>query len=149
MAADGRGERASIRQLLGLLPEAGRLGDRRPGGHEGPVQVVVPLAVISTTGALVGRVTAGAGLGAVTGLLAVAGRPVRGPAVHAGCWANVLWYRATSRIDGSDAGPGHGGGARPPGVELLEDQAVQDVLPLAAGKPLPFRYATPGARRSG
>ena len=142
MAGDGGRERASIRQLLALLPEAGR-----------PlvtalvltvaVQVVVPLGVISTTGTLVGRVTGGAGLAGVTGpLLALAA--LFGTQQLAGAVSNALYHRATSRIDGSLRVRAMEAAAQPPGVELLEDQAVQDLVPVAAGKPLPFRSATPG-----
>ena len=142
MAADRRGDRASLRQLLGLLPLAGR---PLVAGlvAMAVLQVVIPLSVISTTGTLFGRVTAGAGLAGVAGpLLTLAAlfgiQQVQGPA------SNVLWYRATSRIDGSIRTRAMEAAARPPGLELLEDQAVQDLLPLAAGKPLPFRFATPG-----
>jgi ATP-binding cassette, subfamily B, bacterial len=34
--------------------------------------------------------------------------------------------------------------ARPAGIGLVEDQAVQDLMEVAAGKPLTFRSATPG-----
>jgi ATP-binding cassette subfamily B protein len=147
VAAERRDQRASVRQLLGLLPAAGR-----------PVvagliamaasQVVIPLAIIAVTGRLVGQVTAGAGVGGVTGpLLALAGlfgaQQVQGPL------ANVLWHRATSRIDGAMRVRAMRAAAAPPGVEVLEDQAVQDLVPLAAGKPLPFRSATPGGAAVG
>jgi ATP-binding cassette, subfamily B, bacterial len=147
VAAERRDQRASVWQLLGLLPAAGR-----------PVvaglvvvavsQVVIPLAVIAVTGRLVGRVTAGAGLAGVSGpLLLLAGlfaaQQVQGPL------ANVLWHRASSRIDGAMRVRAMEAAAAPPGIELLEDQAVQDLVPLAAGKPLPFRSATPGGAAVG
>lgn len=147
VAAERRRQRASVRQLLGLLPAAGR------SVVTGLVlvaaaQVVVPLAVISVTGTLVGRVTGGTGVAGVSGpLLALAA--LFGTQQLVGPVANVLWYRATSRIDGSLRVRAMEAAARPRGVELLEDQAVQDLLPLAAGKPLPFRNATPGGAAVG
>src|SRR5215204_6588256 len=95
VAGDGRKERASALQLLGLLREAG------PWVVTGLVlmgvaQVVIPLAIISATGTLVGRVTAGADLAGVTEpLLMLAGlfglQQVLAPIGH------VFWYRASNR----------------------------------------------------
>ena len=142
VAAERRTRRASVRQLLRLLPAAGW---PVVAGLVvvGAAQAATPLAVISATGRLVQRVTAGAGLAGATGpLLMLAGlfgfQQLLAPV------ASVFWNRATSRIDGSIRVRAMEAAARPPGVELLEDQAVQDLLPLAAGKPLPFRWATPG-----
>ena len=144
MAADVRGQRASVRQLLTLLPEAGW---RLIAGlvAMAATQVLFPLVIITATGTLVSRVTAGAGLAGPLAVLAglFALQQVQAPV------SNVLWHRATSRIDGSLRVRAMEAAARPAGVELLEDQAVQDLLPPAAAKPLPFRNATPGGAAIG
>ncbi len=142
MAAERGRERVSVWQLVGMLPTVGR---PLLGGLVlmAIAQVVLPLAIIVTTGALVGLVTDAAGVGRVAGPLAVlaglfACQQVLSPV------ANVLWHRSTSRIDGSLRARAMEAAARPPGIALLEDQAVQDLLPLATGKPTEFRSATPG-----
>ena len=145
MAADettAEKDRPSVRKLLVLLGEAGR---PLVAGLVGvaAVQVAVPLAIIATTGTLIGRVTEGAEPGAVAAPLAVLA-VLFGVQQIVGPVQNVLSFRASSRIDGAVRARAMEAACRPPGVELLEDQAVQDLLPLAAGKPLPFRFATPG-----
>lgn len=57
----------------------------------------------------------------------------------------ALQHRATSRMDGALRTRAMEAAARPLGVGLLEDQAIQDRLEVAAGKPSIFRAATPGA----
>ncbi|MDQ4070599.1 MAG: hypothetical protein M3203_14180, partial [Actinomycetota bacterium] len=142
MAAGADRERPSVVELLRLLPDAGRPMVLGLIGMAA-AQVAVPLAIIATTGRLIGRVAEGAEPGAVAGpLLALAA--LFGVQQLVGPVSSVLWYRASSRIDGGVRVRAMEAASRPPGVELLEDQAVQDVLPLAAGKPMPFRFATPG-----
>ncbi len=104
---------------------------------------IIPLVIIGATGILVARVTDEVQLGAV----------VVPFAVLAGCLAlqqvlspvqGALNYRTTSRIDGSLRVRAMGAAARPVGIELLEDEAIQDRMEVAAGKPSVFRSATPG-----
>jgi ATP-binding cassette subfamily B protein len=61
----------------------------------------------------------------------------------------VLRFRATSRIDGTMAARAMEAAGRPAGIGLLEDKAVQDLMEVAAGKPLTFRSATPGGAAVG
>ena len=140
-------KRGTTRQLLGLLPEVGpwlltavvvlKL-----------VQAAHPLAVIAVTGVLVDRAVTDPGVGTVAMPLAVlaglfTAQQVVGPLL------GVVRYRATSRIDGAVAANAMEAAARPAGVGLVEEQAVQDLMELAAGRPLTFRSATPGGAALG
>ena len=107
------------------------------------LQMAHPLAVIATTGVLVERAVTDPGVGAVWAPLAVlAGlftvQQVLGPI------QGVVRFRATSRIDEGMAVRAMEAAARPAGIGLVEDQAVQDLMEVAAGRPITFRSATPG-----
>ncbi len=147
MAADRKSSGATIRQLLALLPEAGWWV---VAGLvlNAVLQVVVPLAVIVTTGTLVERVAAQGGVDAVAGPLLVLAA-LFGVQQLVGALANVVWYLGSNRIDGSLRARAMVAATAPPGVGLLEEQSVQDILPIAAGKPMPFRSATPGGAAVG
>ena len=134
--------RASILELLALLPRAGR-SSLVALVTVTLAQAAIPLVIIAATGVLVARVTEEVRLGAVAvplGVLAasLALQQVISPVQGA------MTYRATSRIDGSLRVRAMEAAARPAGIELLEDEVIQDRIEVAAGKPSIFRSATPG-----
>ncbi len=140
--AMARSSRATILELLALLPRA---------GHRSVVglvmlaltQAAIPLVIISATGTLVSRVADGPRLGAVAVPLGVLAGSLALQQALGPLWG-ALTYRATSRIDGLLRVRAMEAAARPAGIELLEDQAIQDHIEVAAGKPSIFRSATPG-----
>ena len=101
--------------------------------------------MIAVTGVLVDRAVTDPGVGAVAVPLAVLAGLFTAQQILAPL-LGVVRYRATSRIDGAVAANAMEAAARPAGVGLVEDQAVQDLMEVAAGRPLTFRSATPGAR---
>jgi hypothetical protein len=143
MSPTARPPRAPILELLKLLPQAG--GASVAGLVLLAIaQAALPLAIIAATGVVVARVTEGPRLGAVAAPIAVPAaslvlQQVLSPLLGA------LQHRATSRMDGALRTRAMEAAARPLGVGLLEDQAIQDRLEVAAGKPSIFRAATPGA----
>jgi len=147
MATAGGKEEITSRNLLRILPHAGR---RLVAGlvAVSAVQTAHPLAVIATTGVLVDRAVAAPGVGAVAVPLAVlaglfAMQQVLAP-LH-----GVLRFRATSRMDGAMAVRAMESAGRPAGVGLVEERDVQDLMEVAAGRPLTFRSATPGGAAVG
>ena len=131
-----------IPDLVRLLPQAGR------GVVSGLVgvaaaQAAAPLVIIALTGALVDRAAASPTFGEVAGPLVVLAA-VFGLQQVLGLLHQVLGYTATSRIDGQARAAAMEAATAPPGVALVEDQSVQDLMEVASGKPLPFRSATPG-----
>ena len=143
-AATGR---STTRELLLLLPDAG-LRLIAAVTLLNLIQAVHPLAVIGATGVLVERAVTDPGVGAVAVPLAVLAGLFAAQQVH-GPLLGVLRYRAVSRIDGAFAARAIEAAGRPPGVSLVEDQSVQDLMELAAGRPLTFRSATPGGAALG
>jgi ATP-binding cassette, subfamily B, bacterial len=135
------------RDLLRLLPHAGR---RLVAGVvvAAIIDAALPLAVIATTGRLVDRVTTTPGVGAVLGPLALlaalfAARQLLEPV------RTVVVYRAASRIDGHLRARAMAASSRTPGVALLEEPGMQDLLELAGARAGPFRPATPGGAAVG
>lgn len=138
---------ARWRDLVRLLPHAG------PAVVAGvvaaaAVDAVLPLAIIATTGRLVGRVTTAPSVGAVQGPLALlaglfAARQILDPV------RSVLVYRASSRIDGYLRARAMRAAGAPPGIALVEEPEVQDLVELAGARAGPFRPATPGGAAVG
>ncbi|MBW3638535.1 MAG: ABC transporter ATP-binding protein/permease [Actinobacteria bacterium] len=112
------------------------------------MDAVLPLAIIVTTGRLIGRVSTASGVSDVLGPLALLAallavqqvvEPVRSVAV----------YRAASRIDGHLRVRAMTATSRPAGIAFLEEPAVRDLLTLATARAGPFRPATPGGAAVG
>jgi ATP-binding cassette, subfamily B, bacterial len=144
---DGRARRPRWRDLFRLLPHAGRPVLAGVVGLA-IIDAAMPVAVIATTGRLVDRVTTTPGVGAVLGPLGLLAalfalrqflEPVRA----------VVVYRAASRIDGHLRARAMAATSRPPGVALLEEAELQDLVELAGARAGPFRPATPGGAAVG
>lgn len=147
MATARRTEKGTLRQLLRLLPEAGWalvVGVIVVNAF----QMAHPLAVIATTGVLIERAVSDPGVAAVSGPLALLAGIFAVGQIVAPVQA-VLRFRATSRIDEAMTVRAMQAAGRPAGVGLVEDRAVQDLMEVAAGKPLTFRAATPGGAAIG
>ena len=119
-------EKGTIREVVRLLPEAG-WPLITAFATINALQMAHPLAVIATTGVLVERAVTDPGVAAVTAPLAIlAGlftvQQVLGPI------QGVVRFRATSRIDEGMAVRAMEATARPAGIGLVEDQAVQDLM---------------------
>ncbi|HEX2046777.1 MAG TPA: ABC transporter ATP-binding protein [Acidimicrobiales bacterium] len=112
------------------------------------IDAVLPIAVIATTGRLIDGVTTAPSVGAVQGplvlLVLLFGtrqllEPIR----------SVVVYLAASRIDGRLRARAMRAASRPPGIAVLEQTEVQDLVELAAARSGPFRPATPGGAAVG
>jgi ATP-binding cassette subfamily B protein len=111
-------------------------------------QAAVPLAIISATGTVVARAATRPTLGAVAWPLVTlaalfALQQILSPI------AGVLGYRVSSAIDGAMRARAMEAATRPVGVGFLEDDGVQDLIELGAGRPIVFRSATPGGAAVG
>jgi ATP-binding cassette subfamily B protein len=138
---------ARWRDLVRLLPQAGR-AVLAGVIVTAAVDAVLPLAIIATTGRLIERVTATPSVSHVMGPLILLAAlftarqlldPVR----------SVLVYRAASRVDGSMRARVMAATTGVPGVALLEDPAMQDLVTQSAARPGPFRPASPGGAAVG
>lgn len=142
------GTRAETTVALTRLLREG--GSRRVGSllAVALAQATVPLLIISTAGTLVARAATGPTLGAVVSPLVTlaalfALQQILSPI------AGILGYRVSSAIDGAMRAQAMEAATRPVGVGFLEDEGVQDLIELGAGRPIVFRSATPGGAAVG